>query len=237
MACLFYSHQTTEIEYMKDEIKLIDGVKSVEYLDKDMAYQDAKEIFKGQEYMIEGVENLKIFPASFIVKFNSLEDWSKVKESLQKIDGIYKVKDNQTTIEAIITLSKIANVFLLGVGSVMLIVSIFIMSNTIKLAVYSNQREIFIMRYIGATNKFIKKPFVVEGAIIGIVSAVISFILISLAYVLAYTRLPKIGSSLGVFGFLPYSTLWYKILAIYVVVGLFIGVFGSAISIKKYLKA
>lgn len=227
----------TEIEYMKDEIKLIDGVKSVEYLDKDMAYQDAKEIFKGQEYMIEGVENLKIFPASFIVKFNSLEDWSKVKESLQKIDGIYKVKDNQTTIEAIITLSKIANVFLLGVGSVMLIVSIFIISNTIKLAVYSNQREIFIMRYIGATNKFIKKPFVVEGAIIGIVSAVISFILISLAYVIAYTRLPKIGSSLGVFGFLPYSTLWYKILAIYVVVGLFIGVFGSAISIKKYLKA
>ena len=227
----------TEIEYMKDEIKLIDGVKSVEYLDKDMAYQDAKEIFKGQEYMIEGVENLKIFPASFIVKFNSLEDWSKVKESLQKIDGIYKVKDNQTTIEAIITLSKIANVFLLGVGSVMLIVSIFIISNTIKLAVYSNQREIFIMRYIGATNKFIKKPFVVEGAIIGIVSAVISFILISLAYVLAYARLPKIGSSLGVFGFLPYSTLWYKILAIYVVVGLFIGVFGSAISIKKYLKA
>lgn len=227
----------TEIEYMKDEIELIDGVKSVEYLDKDMAYQDAKEIFKGQEYMIEGVENLKIFPASFIVKFNSLEDWSKVKESLQKIDGIYKVKDNQTTIEAIITLSKIANVFLLGVGSVMLIVSIFIISNTIKLAVYSNQREIFIMRYIGATNKFIKKPFVVEGAIIGIVSAVISFILISLAYVIAYTRLPKIGSSLGVFGFLPYSTLWYKILAIYVVVGLFIGVFGSAISIKKYLKA
>ena len=227
----------TEIEYMKDEIELIDGVKSVEYLDKDMAYHDAKEIFKGQEYMIEGVENLKIFPASFIVKFNSLEDWSKVKESLQKIDGIYKVKDNQTTIEAIITLSKIANVFLLGVGSVMLIVSIFIISNTIKLAVYSNQREIFIMRYIGATNKFIKKPFVVEGAIIGIVSAGISVILISLGYVLAYARLPKIGSSLGVFGFLPYSTLWYKILAIYVVVGLFIGVFGSAISIKKYLKA
>ncbi len=227
----------SDIEYMKDEIGLIQGVKSVEYLDKDMAYQDAKEIFKGQEYMIEGVENLKIFPASFIVKFNSLEDWSYVKDALLKIDGIYKVKDNQTTIEAVITLSNIANIFLLGVGGVMLVVSIFIISNTIKLAVYSNQREIFIMRYIGATNRFIKKPFVVEGAIIGIVSAIISFILISLAYVVLYTRLPQIGSSLGVFGFLPYSTLWYKVLAIYVVVGLFIGIFGSAISIKKYLKA
>ena len=119
----------------------------------------------------------------------------------------------------------------------MLVVSIFIISNTIKLAVYSNQREIFIMRYIGATNKFIKKPFIVEGAIIGLVSAIISFILISLAYVLLYMRLPQIGSSLGVFGFLPYSSLWYIVLAIFVVVGLFIGIFGSSISIKKLCSA
>ena len=202
-----------------------------------MAYNDAKEVFKGQEYMIEGIENLKIFPASFIVKFDNLEQWSSIKEELLKIDGIYKVKDNQSTIEAVISLSKIANIFLLGIGSVMLVVSIFIISNTIKLAVYSNQREIFIMRYIGATNKFIKKPFIVEGAIIGIVSATISFILISVAYVLLYARLPQIGSSLGVFGFVAYSTLWYKILAVFLVIGLFIGIFGSSISIKKYLKA
>lgn len=227
----------SEIEYMKDEITQIAGVKSVEYIDKEMAYNDAKDVFKDQSYFLEGLENVKIFPASFVVKFSNINESETIKAAVEKVDGIYKVKYNQSTIEAVISLSKVANIFLLGVGAVMLVVSIFIISNTIKLAVYSNQREIFIMRYIGATNKFIKKPFVVEGAIMGIIAAVISFILISLTYIVLYARLPQVGSSLGVFGFMPYSSLWYQILIAYVLLGLFIGIFGSAISIKKYLKA
>ena len=226
-----------EIEYMRDEISQINGVKSVEYIDKDMAYQDAQEVFKDQAYFLEGLDKVQIFPASFIVKFSNIEQSEAVKSEVENVDGIYKVKYNQSTIEAAITLSNVANIFLLGVGAVMLIVSIFIISKTIKLAVYSNQREIFIMRYIGATNKFIKKPFIVEGALIGLMSAAISFILISIAYIVLYARLPQIGSSLGVFGFVPYSTLWYQILIAFIVLGLFIGIFGSSISIKKYLKA
>ncbi len=225
-----------EKEYMMDKIKNIEHVKDVEYLDKNMAYEDAKELFKDQEYFLEGLENVNIFPESFVVTFNDIEYGDEIKSQVEKIDGIYKVKYDESTIQAVIALSKIANVFLLGIGAVLLVVSIFIISNTIKLAVYSNKREIFIMRYIGATNKFIKMPFIIEGTIMGILSAIISFIVISLAYVVLYARLPQIGSSLGVFGFMPYSTLWYQILIAYVVLGLFIGIFGSAISIKKYLK-
>ena len=119
----------------------------------------------------------------------------------------------------------------------LLLLSIFIIYNTLKRAVYSNKREIFIMKYIGATNRFIRTPFIIEGTIMGVVSAIISFILISISYVVCYARIPKIGSSMGVFGFLPYSSLWYQILIVYLVLGLFIGIFGSALSIKKYLKA
>lgn len=227
-----------DIDYMKDQLEKISGiVKPVEYLDRDAAYQDAKDLFEGQEYFLEGLENVEIFPRSFIIKFESIEQSSTIKEAVEKIDGIYKVKYNESTINATISLSKIANIFLLGIGAIMLVVSIFIISNTIKLAVYSNKREIFIMRYIGATNKFIRRPFVVEGAIIGIVSAIISFIIISLSYIVLYSRLPKIGTTMGVFGFLPYSTLWYQILIAYLILGFAIGVIGSAISIKKYLKA
>lgn len=226
-----------DIEYMKDEINLIQGISSVEYLDRDAAYQDAKELFSDQEYFLEGLENVEIFPRSFVIKFESIEQSSQIKTAVEKIDGIYKVKYNEATINATISLSKVANIFLLGIGSIMLIVSIFIISNTIKLAVYSNKREIFIMRYIGATNKFIRRPFIVEGAIMGIVSAIISFIVISLAYIVLYSRVPKIGTTMGVFGFLPYSALWYQILIAYMILGLAIGVIGSAISIKKYLKA
>ena len=226
-----------DIEYIKDAIKKIDGVGEIRYISKDEAYEDAKNVFKDQEYFLEGLDKVQIFPASYVVKFADIEKADNIKSQIEKIDGIYKVKYNSSTINAVISISKIVNIFLLGLGVVLLVVSIFIISNTIKLAVYSNKREIFIMRYIGATNKFIKKPFVIEGAIMGIVSALISFMLISIAYVVIYARIPKVGSSLGVFGFIPYTSLWWMILAIYIVLGLFIGILGSSISIKKYLKA
>lgn len=226
-----------DIEYIKDAIKKIDGVGEIRYISKDEAYEDAKNVFKDQEYFLEGLDKVQIFPASYVVKFADIEKADNIKSQIEKIDGIYKVKYNSSTINAVISISKIANIFLLGIGVVLLVVSIFIISNTIKLAVYSNKREIFIMRYIGATNKFIKKPFVIEGAIMGIVSALISFMLISIAYVVIYARIPKVGSSLGAFGFIPYTSLWWMILAIYIVLGLFIGILGSSISIKKYLKA
>ncbi len=227
----------SDIEYIKDAIEKIDGVGEIKYIDKDAAYEDAKNVFKDQEYFLEGLDKVQIFPASYVVKFADIEQADNIKNSIEKIDGIYKVKYNSSTINAVISISRIANIFLLGIGAVLLVVSIFIISNTIKLAVYSNKREIFIMRYIGATNKFIKKPFVIEGAIMGVVSALISFMIISIAYVVIYARIPKVGSSLGVFGFIPYTKLWLPILAIYVVLGLFIGILGSSISIKKYLKA
>lgn len=226
-----------EIDYMNSQIKLIDGVKEVKYISKEQAFEDAKEVFKDQAYFLEGLEKVKIFPASYVVTFNDIEKSNIIKTEVEKIEGINKVRYNEETIQAVIELSKIANIFLLGVGTVLLLVSMFIISNTIKLAVYSNKREIFIMKYIGATDKFIRTPFIVEGAIMGIVSAIVSFILISLVYVVMYARLPQIGSTLGVFGFIPYSQLWYQILAAYLVIGIFIGMFGSVISVKKYLKA
>lgn len=225
-----------DIAYMQDEIRLIEGVSEIQYMNKSEAYEDAKEQFKEQDYFLEGLENLDIFPASFIVKFTNIEEAEAIKAAVEKVDGIYKVKYNADTIDAVISISKVANYFLLGVGVVLLVVSVFIISNTIKLAVYSNKREIFIMRYIGATNKFIVKPFIVEGAIMGVVSALISFIVISIVYIYIYVALNS-SYALGVFKFIPYSTIWYQILIAYIVLGLFIGVFGSVISLKKYLKA
>ena len=225
-----------DIDYMRDQINNIEGVKEITYLDKEGAFEDAKEQFKDQEYFLEGLDKLQIFPASFVVKFTDIEQSEQVKQAVEKIDGIYKVKYNTTTIEAVAAISKVVNIFLLAIGGVMLVVSIFIISSTIKLAVYSNKREIFIMKYIGATNKFIKTPFIVEGAIMGLLSAAISFMLISITYVVAYSKLPQVGSSLGVFGFVSYNSLWYIILIAYIILGLFIGVLGSSISIRKYLK-
>lgn len=225
-----------DVEYMKDQIKNIDGVKEVTYITKEMGFDNAKEVFKDYDYFLTGLENVDIFPRSLVIKFSDISVSSAVKSSVEKIEGIYKVQYDESTINAVTAVSKIVNIFLLGVGVVLLVVSIFIISNTIKLAVYSNKREVFIMRYMGATNKFIKTPFVIEGALIGMISATISFILISIAYIVIYARIPNINAALGSFGILPYSGLWYQILIVFFALGLFIGIFGSSVSVKKYLK-
>ncbi len=225
-----------DVEYMKDQIKNIDGVKEVTYITKEMGFENAKEVFKDYDYFLTGLENVDIFPRSLVIKFSDISVSSAVKSSVEKIEGIYKVQYDESTINAVTAVSKIVNIFLLGVGVVLLVVSIFIISNTIKLAVYSNKREVFIMRYMGATNKFIKTPFVIEGALIGMISATISFILISIAYIVIYARIPNINAALGSFGILPYSGLWYQILIVFFALGLFIGIFGSSVSVKKYLK-
>ena len=204
-----------DIEYMKDQLSKIDGIRDINYINKEMAYKDAEEEFKDMSYFLEGLDKINPFPASFVIRFTDINYADTVKAEVEKIDGITKIKYNSDTINAVISISKIVNIFLLGVGAVMLVVSIFIISNTIKLAVYSNKREIFIMRYIGATN---------------------SFILISIGYMLIYMNVPEVGSSIGVFGVLSYKELWYQVLLIYIVLGLFIGIIGSNISIKKYLK-
>ena len=230
------SAKESDVEYMKDKIKKIDGVKEVTYITKEMGFANAKEVFKDYDYFLTGLENVDIFPRSLVIKFVSVDQSAKVKEAVEKVDGIYKVQYNESTLNAVIAVSKIANIFLIGVGSILLIISVFIISNTIKLAVYSNKREIFIMRYIGATNKFIKTPFIFEGLLMGVVSAITSFILISIAYIVLYARIPDVNAALGSFGIIPYSSIWYIILIVFFVVGIFVGTLGSSLSVRKYLK-
>ena len=226
----------SDIEYMQDKIKNIAGVKEITYITKEMGFANAKEVFKDYDYFLTGLENVDIFPRSLVIKFESVDLSSSVKEAVEKIEGIYKVQYNESTLNAVIAVSKVADILLVGVGGVLLIISIFIISNTIKLAVYSNKREIFIMRYIGATNKFIKMPFVFEGLIMGVVSAITSFILVSLTYILVYARIPDVNAALGSFGILPYSSIWYIILIVFFAIGIFVGIFGSSLSVRKYLK-
>ena len=226
----------SDIDYARSLILQIEGVKTVDYISKEAAYQDALNVFGDQSYFLEGLEKVNPFPASFIIRFDNIEHASAIKEKVEKVENIYNVQYNEGTINAVVLISRIANIFLISVGSVMLIVSIFIIANTIKLAVYSNKREIYIMRYIGATNSFIRKPFIYEGIIMGFVSSLVAFMTISVTYVVLYARLPKFGTSLGIFGIVPYSQLWYFILITLIAIGLLIGVVGSALSLRKYLK-
>ncbi len=226
----------TDVEAIGEKIKQISNVKSVTYLDKDAALQDAKEILKEYAYLLDGYEAFNPFPRSYIVVFENLKSTTNVKEAVESVDGIYKVAYNDTIINTVIKISDVGSIIVIALGIIMLLVSVFIISNTIKLAVYSNKREIYIMKYIGATSKFIRYPFVVSGVLMGIGSALFTWVVVSLAYILLYSKMPQMNSDLGSFGLVPYSSFWYIVLGISVLVGIILGGIGSSIAIKKYLK-
>lgn len=225
-----------DVEAIGEKIKQISNVKSVTYLDKDAALQDAKEILKEYAYLLDGYEAFNPFPRSYIVVFENLKSTTNVKEAVESVDGIYKVAYNDTIINTVIKISDVGSIIVIALGVIMLLVSVFIISNTIKLAVYSNKREIYIMKYIGATSKFIRYPFVVSGILMGIGSALFTWVIVSLAYIVLYSKMPQMNSDLGSFGLVPYSSFWYIVLGISVLVGIILGGIGSSIAIKKYLK-
>lgn len=226
----------SKINELATKISGMSNVKNIKYIDKEAALEDAKSTLKDYSYLLDGMNETNPFPRSFVITFDKLENTDAVKESIESVDGIYKVSYNEKIINAVVSISKIGNYAIICIGIVMMAVSIFIISNTIKLAVYSNKREIYIMKYIGATSKFIKYPFIVEGIIMGIASAMLSWVVVSLAYSIAYRFLPKVGAELGVFGFVGYTSMWHIVLISFTLLGIFLGGVGSAVATRKYLK-
>ncbi len=225
-----------EINNLGKKIEELANVKDVRYINKEAALEDAKATLKDYDYLLEGMGKTNPFPRSFIVTFENLTDTKAVKAAIESIDGIYKVSYNEKIVSAVVTISKVINGIILVVACIMVLVSIFIVSNTIKLAVYSNKREIYIMKYIGSTTSFIRTPFVIEGVTLGVMSAIISWITISIGYSMAFRYLPKVGEELGVFGFIGYSKIWEIVLITYVVLGVLMGAIGSLMATRRYLK-
>ena len=225
-----------DVPQIAEKIKQITNVKNITYLDKDSALVDAKDTLKEYAYLLDGYESFNPFPRSFIVTFENLENTEGVKEAIESVDGIYKVSYNEKIINAVIAISDVGNVVIIALGIIMICISVFIISNTIKLSVYSNKREIYIMKYIGATSKFIRYPFVVSGVLMGVGSAMFTWVVMSLGYTALYSKLPQMNSEIGMFGLVPYSTFWYIVLGANLLVGILLGGVGSSIAIKKYLK-
>ena len=190
-----------------------------------------------KSYLLDGYDENNIFPASYIVTLTDLTLSSKVQSSIKELDNVKKITSSDETIS---TLVKIANGIKIGsyvIIAALVCVSIFIISNTIKLTVYARRKEISIMKYVGATNSFIRWPFIVEGVIIGIISGAISLAIIAGIYLLIGQNIGFVGflSNLGL-SLLEFSDMFNLILIIYLVLGVGIGILGSSLSMRKYLK-
>ena len=188
----------------------------------------------------EGDEN--IFPDSVIVKLSNLERSAEVQEKIRQItiDGKSYIDDILNSDKTVNALISIANGIKIVTGVLLILliaISVFIISNTIKLTVHARRKEISIMKYVGATNSFIRWPFIVEGIIIGIISALITILIIYGGYTLIISKIVGVFSTIQVnISLLTFKDLYQLILIVYMALGIGIGVVGSSISMKKYLE-
>ena len=220
-----------EITQLEEKIKSITNVASVEHRSKDQLLEEMADSMPGA--IFEDLKEDNPLQDAFIIAFSDL---SKFDATLMQIQEIPHVEDVKNNAELAGQLTKIRQV-VLAVGGwiigILLLVSLFIIANTIKLTVYNRRLEIYIMKSVGATRAFIRTPFVIEGVVLGILSGLLSYGILYFVYDRLAGMLTFGGNMVQL---LPFSSVWWVMLIGFLVAGVLTGMCGSAISMGKYLK-
>ena len=172
-----------EIDHIRKEIWAVKGVNTVEFVSGVQGLNEWKQEFGENSGIMDGLEG--IYPDSFIVTLTDLNLNDTVQEQILKIEKVDEIKSSDSTINILLNITKGVRFVTLGILIILVIISIFIITNTIKLTVHARRKEISIMKYVGATNSFIRWPFIVEGIIIGVIAALITILIVGLMYNLA----------------------------------------------------
>ena len=226
-----------EIKTLGEEIKKLDGVNTIEYISKEEALQHMKDRLGEKSYLLDGYDQINVFPSSYVITLTDLNKSSEVQSKINELENVKKITSSDETIETLIRIAKGVKIGSYIIIIALICISVFIISNTIKLTVYARRKEISIMKYVGATNSFIRWPFIVEGIIIGLISGAISLAIIAGLYVVIGQNVGfiKFLSSIGL-SLLDFSDMFNLILIIYLGLGVGIGILGSSLSMRKYLK-
>ena len=226
-----------EVKTLGEEINALDGVNTIEFVSKEEALQHMKDRLGDKSYLLDGYDQNNVFPSSYVVTLTDLSKSTEVQSKINEMNNVKKITSSDETIDMLVKIAKGVKIGSYVIIIALVCISVFIISNTIKLTVYARRKEISIMKYVGATNSFIRWPFVVEGIIIGLISGAISLALVAGLYMVISQNIGFVGflSNLGL-RLLDFSDMFNLILVIYLILGVGIGVLGSSLSMRKYLK-
>lgn len=229
----------SKIEKYGEKIKDIDGVNNIQYVSKQENIKQLKEDVKDIDGLIEGLEFIDVMGASYKVTMSDLSRNVAIQQEIENIVGsdLDTISSSNEEIAMLMNIAKGVRIFTLALLFILVVISLVIIGNTIKLTVHARRKEISIMKYVGATNGFIRWPFIVEGAIIGIVAALVSILIIGLIY---NATIPGLADTAIVkeleITFVTFGQMFNLILVVYMLLGIGIGVIGSMMSMKKYLE-
>ncbi len=219
-----------EAVYIGKDIEKLDNVVSTTFFSKEEALEQYKDEL-GDELFAQ-IEDRNTLPDAFVVVMEDLSLYDETVAEIKSIDGVDSINDHRELAKKLTEISNLINIICVGVVSALMIISIFIIANTIRATMYSRRFEISIMKSVGATDSFVRMPFLIEGVVIGIVSAVVSTGAISLLYESVMSAI----TSMIPFSYIPLSSVLLYVAAAFALAGIVVGFFGSFISIRKYLK-
>lgn len=212
----------------------MDNIASCEFVPKEDAFQHQVELMGGDSALFEGFKTSPL-PDAFKVTVKDLSRFKETVSEIEKLDGVYNVRENSDLASKLVTVRHAVTIVSAGLVSMLFLVALFIISNTIRITMFSRKLEINIMKAVGATNSFIRWPFMVEGVLLGIISAGVSVLLLWGLYELIIYAFSSVITMLG-FSFVPFlSHVWY-IFGAFLAIGIITGSFGSMVSMNRYLK-
>ena len=229
------SHGAAEIG---EKIKALANVSSVEFISRDDGLEDWMESLGDDGTLLEWLQEDNPLQDSYRVVLRDLSDMDGTLEEIEGISGVESVSASQETASAVTALKRSVSFAGTAVIVILIAVSLLIIANTIRLSVFSRRREISIMKYVGATDSFIRLPFLSEGVLIGFISAIIAFLLLWGGYEIFLNRIG--GSDFAYADMLannliPYSDVALRLLGYFLLAGIGIGGIGSAVAVGKYI--
>ena len=231
------------IDIIGQEISNLSTVKECNYVSADEAWASFSErYFEGNEDAAEGFKNNNDNPlansAHYEVYADKIEDQNDLVEYIKTIDGVRKVEQSQQASSTLTAVNRLITTISLIIIAILLAVSVFLISNTVSMGITIRREEIAIMKYIGATNTFVRMPFILEGVIIGIIGAIIPLTILYFLYQKAVAAILAKFSVLTNFvnGLLPVNNVFVWLLPIGIILGIGIGFVGSMFTIRKHLR-
>ncbi len=231
--------------YMKDEatapqlaqmekvLKNNEGVVEVTAISKAQALTEFKKRLGDQQRLLDALGEDNPFPASFEVQVDQPERIAKLVPQIEKMPGVETARFGQEAVKNLFRLTRILRLGGLLLIFLLAVATLFIISNTIRITVFARRREVNIMKYVGATDSFIRCPFILEGMLMGFTGALLAALALNQLYLAAQER---IYGTLAFFPLLPYWPMMGILGAGLVLVGTLIGALGSMLSLQRFLK-
>ena len=223
--------ETTQIG---TSLKGISNVESCEFVPKEVAFQEQIQSMGGDAALFEGFDEIPL-PDAYKVTVKDLSQFENTVSQIKQINKVDSVRENSDLASKLLSLRHAVSIVSVGLVVMLFLVALFIISNTIRITMFSRKLEISIMKAVGATNWFIRWPFMIEGMILGTISGIVSLGVLWGLYAVAEKVFAQTLSLIG-FSLVPFSEYWWQILLVFVAIGLFTGGFGSLVSMAKYLK-